>query len=274
MGRDGAQQLAIDTQARLDLRRLSTRELRAERDRLTQLLAQAPKDQTRVLVRAVARREDGERTLVDATGRRNAAAAQLAELGRLGGLGHRRKLSEARQENALTETAEQVARRQANRAVEAELAARRAQQERAGWFERHFDLAHQWRANARELAWRGRAQQAGIEAVVPAWQERALGSLPESVRGRRAWRQTAAQITAYRDRFGITDPERAFGPEPRGDDLEQRRAWRVCRDASERIRTHYERTRQPDRNQPMATRPNPSTPPSRVPQRGAERAAG
>jgi conjugative relaxase-like TrwC/TraI family protein len=39
IGRDGSQQLALDTIARLDLRRLSTRQLRAERDRLAQLLA-------------------------------------------------------------------------------------------------------------------------------------------------------------------------------------------------------------------------------------------
>jgi hypothetical protein len=39
----GEQRLAIDTPSSLDLRRLSTRELRAERDRLRQLLDQAPR---------------------------------------------------------------------------------------------------------------------------------------------------------------------------------------------------------------------------------------
>ena len=274
IGRDGAQQLAIDTTARLDLRRLSTREVRAERDRLARLLAQAPKDQARVLARAVGRREDAERVLADATARREATATKVAELGRLGGLGHRRTLTQARQQHGLAETAEQVARRQADRAGQAELAARRAQQQRAGWFADHPDIAREWRETARELAWRHRVRQAGVEVERPAWQERALGPLPGSVRGRRAWRQAAGQLAAYRDRYGISDPEQALGPEPRGADLGQRRAWRACRDAAERVRTRTQRARgerahQPDRADPAA-RPDLSAPP----QRGAERAAG
>jgi hypothetical protein len=42
LSRAGDQRLAIDTPSTLDLRRLSTRELRAERDRLRALLDQAP----------------------------------------------------------------------------------------------------------------------------------------------------------------------------------------------------------------------------------------
>jgi hypothetical protein len=275
IGRDGTQQLAIDTQVRLDLRRLPTGELRAERDRLGRLMAQAPKDQARVLARAVGRREDAERALADATARRQAAAKRVAELGRVGGLGRRRELAQARQQHGLTATAEQVARRQADRAGQAELAARRAQQQRAGWFAAHPDIAQQWRASTRELAWRRRVRQAGVELERPAWQERALGPSPGSVQGRRAWRQAAARLAAYRDGYGITDPEQALGPEPRGADLGQRRAWRACRDAAERVRIHLQRargehTRQPDRAQPTATHSDPSAPP----QRGAERAAG
>jgi ATP-dependent exoDNAse (exonuclease V) alpha subunit len=44
ISRDNSQQLALDSTVQLDLRRLSTRELRAERNRLARLLAQAPKD--------------------------------------------------------------------------------------------------------------------------------------------------------------------------------------------------------------------------------------
>jgi hypothetical protein len=278
IGRDGTQQLAIDTTARLDLRRLSTRELRAERNRLARLLAEAPKDQTRVLARAVGRREDAERTLADTTAKREAAAGRVAELGRAGGLGHRRELAQARQQHGLAETAEQVARRQADRAGQAELAARRAQQQRAGWFAAHPEVVREWRETARELAWRTRVRQAGVEVERPAWQERALGPLPGSVRGRRAWRQTAGQLAAYRDRYQITDPEHALGPEPKNGDLTQRRAWRAARDAAERARTHTQRardecTRQPSRDRPAATRTDSSALPS-PPQRSAERAAG
>jgi conjugative relaxase-like TrwC/TraI family protein len=267
ISRDGSQQLAVDSTARLDLRRLPTKELRAERDRLARLLAQAPKDQTRRLTSATRRRQDAEQTLVDATTKRQAAAARVAELGRLGGLGHRRELAAARQLHRLAETAEQLARRQADRAGTAELAARRAQQQRAGWLETHPDVAQQWRQVTRELAWQQRARQVAAEAQRPAWQERTLGPLPEGVRGRRAWRQAAAQLVAYRDRYGITDPQQALGPEPKGGDLEQRRAWRACRTAVERLRTRADPSRQPDRDQPTRTPPS-------LPQRCAERAAG
>jgi conjugative relaxase-like TrwC/TraI family protein len=265
ISRDGSQQLAVDTTARLDLRRLTTGELRAERDRLARLLAQAPKDQTRRLAHATRRRQDADRDLATATARRQAAAARVAGLGRLGGLGHRRELAAARQQLGLAETAEQLARRQADRAGTTELAARHAHQQRAGWLEAHPDVAQQWRQVTGELAWQQRARQVATEAQRPAWQERALGPLPESVRGRRAWRQAAAQLADYRDRYGIRDPEQALGPEPKGGDLEQWRAWRACRTAAERLRGRTDPTRQPDRDQPT---------PSSLPQRGAERAAG
>jgi conjugative relaxase-like TrwC/TraI family protein len=268
ISRDGSQQLALDSTVRLDLRRLSTRQLRAERDRLARLLAQAPKDQTRRLAHATRRRQDADRDLATATARRQVAAARAAELGRLGGLGHRRELTEARQQHRLAETAEQLARRQADQAGTAELAARRAHQQRAGWLEAHPDLAQQWNQVTRELAWQQRARQVAAEAQRPAWQERALGPLPGSIHGRRAWRQVAAQLSAYRDRYSIRDPEQALGPESKRGDLAQRRAWRACRNAAERLRVRAEPSRQPDRDQPTRT------PPSPLPQRGAERAVG
>ena len=139
---------------------------------------------------------------------------------------------------------------------------------RCGWLEAHPDVAQQWREVTRELAWQQRARQAGVEAQRPAWQERTLGPLPGTVRGRRAWRQTAAQLADYRDRYGIRDPEQALGPEPKGGDLEQRQAWRACRMAAERLRACAEPARLPDRQQPTRTAL------SSLPQRGAERAAG
>jgi hypothetical protein len=268
IGRDGSQQLALDTTVRLDLRRLSTRQLRAERDRLARLLAQAPKDQTRRLARATRRRQDADRDLTTATARRQTAAVRVAELGRLGGLGRRRELAEARQQQRLAETTEQLARRQADRAGTVELAARRAQQQRVGWLEAHPDLAQQWRQVTGELAWQQRARQAAAEAQRPTWQERALGPLPASVHGRRAWRQAAAQLADYRDRYGIRDPEQALGPEPKRGDLVQRQAWRACRTAAEHVRARTEPARQPDRDQPTRTAL------SSLLQRSAERAAG
>jgi conjugative relaxase-like TrwC/TraI family protein len=270
IGRDGAQVLALDTTARPDLHRFSTRELRAERDRLANMLAQAPKDQTRPLAQATLRRQDAERILGDATATREAAASRIGAFGYLGRVGHRRELTEARQHHRLAQSAEQLARKQADRAAEAELAARRAQQQRAGWLEANPDIALRWRENARELAWRRRVGATTAEIERPTWQERTLGPMPESVRGRRAWRQAAAQLLAYRERYGVTDPEQAIGREPRSGDLEQRRAWRACHLAVECLQDRRGTSRPIPPDQLVASRNDRSVPPPH----GAERATG
>src|SRR5215217_462709 len=61
--RAGGQTLAIDTPTSPDLQRLSTAELRAERDRLRRQLDQAPRDRGLELVRATAHRQQAEAAL-------------------------------------------------------------------------------------------------------------------------------------------------------------------------------------------------------------------
>jgi hypothetical protein len=63
--RNGEQRLAIDTPSTLDLRQLTTRELRAERDRLRVELDQAPQDMSRE--RAGRRPADADRVLAEVT---------------------------------------------------------------------------------------------------------------------------------------------------------------------------------------------------------------
>src|SRR4029453_8713331 len=67
LSRAGDQSLAMDTLSSLDLRRLSTAELRAERDRLRALLDQAPRDRTRELARASVRRAEADQALGELT---------------------------------------------------------------------------------------------------------------------------------------------------------------------------------------------------------------
>jgi hypothetical protein len=63
LSRAGGQRLAIDTPTSPDLQRLSTSELRAERDRLRRQLDQAPRDRGRELARATANRQQAEAAL-------------------------------------------------------------------------------------------------------------------------------------------------------------------------------------------------------------------
>src|SRR5215216_4487004 len=77
LSRAGGQTLAIDIPNNPDLQRLSTAELRAERDRLRRQLDQAPRDRSRELARATVHREQAEEAL---------AAHQQARDGQPGGM--------------------------------------------------------------------------------------------------------------------------------------------------------------------------------------------
>jgi hypothetical protein len=69
--------------------------------------------------------------------------------------------------------------------------------------------------------------------------------VPASTRGRRAWRQAAAAIVDYRDRYQVIEPNRALGPAPR--DPVQRVAWQHAQGLVERVhgklRIHRDRQR-------------------------------
>jgi hypothetical protein len=219
MRKDGSQYLALDTISTADVRRLSTAELRAERDRLGGLLAEAPKDRTRELARATERREQAEAEL--------AAARQRAGMLRRGRGGERAGVPAG---------AEAVARQQADRATRREQELRAHQQRRAGWFEQHAPFVAQYRRVVRALAWQQRARGLACEAIDhdrPGYLRDALGPVPESTRGKRAWRQAAAQVTEYRTVYGVSDPERALGAIPQ--EARQRADWQRAAAAIERV---------------------------------------
>jgi conjugative relaxase-like TrwC/TraI family protein len=275
LARAGDQTLAIDTPSSLDLRRLSTRELRAERDRLRQLLDQAPRDRARELARASARRAEADQALAQLT-----TSSEPQRQGR-GMLRLPRRTGPAPADR----TAALVARQQADRAHDNELKLRRQQQRRAGWLEANAHLGPAYRQVVRELAWQRRARGLAAEHEPPAYLRQELGPVPDSTRGRRAWRQAAAAIEDYRHSHQITDPDHTLGPAPR--EPAQQAAWQQVRQAITQIQgrqRHPDRDRQPEPG--LAARPSlvdrhqQDQPPTRsgrdaLPRRsGPERAAG
>jgi conjugative relaxase-like TrwC/TraI family protein len=244
--RDGSKHLAVDmgSETPLHLRQMSKRELRAERDRVAVLRREAPPDRSRLVARTTEHRQHAEQGLADATEAVEAAQRRLAELDRgAGRLLRRRELAQACDRLALAETARTLARQQADRAADRERQARRAQQEHQAWRERHADVLAADRARARELAWRGRVDARAVELDRPGWL-RELGELPATIKGQRALRQTVTRVEQYRERYGITNPERALGPEPRHGDLEQRRHHRTTQQAIERLQARQRTERQ------------------------------
>jgi conjugative relaxase-like TrwC/TraI family protein len=187
LSRAGGQILAIDTPSSPDLQRLSTVELRAERDRLRRQLDQAPRDRSRELTRASAHREQAEAAL--------AAHQQPGGRQPTGMLGWLRRGGD---QPAQIPGGLAVATQRANRAHDRERELRQHQQHRAGWLEANVHLGQAYRDIVRTLAWQRRATGVAVEADRPGYVLEALGPVPESTRGRRAWRQAAADIEHYR----------------------------------------------------------------------------
>jgi hypothetical protein len=260
LSRAGRQTLAVDTPSSPDLRRLSTAELRAERDRLRRQLDQAPRDRSRELVRTAAHREQVEQVL----------AAYQPSTGRQPP-GMLRWLRRDGDQAAAMPGGLAVATQQANRAHDRERQLRQHQQRRQGWLEANAHLGPQYRAVVRALAWQRRATGLAVEADRPGYALEALGPVPASTRGRRAWRQAAAEIEQYRHTYQITDPERALGSEPH-DPAQRVDRQRVCM-AIERVQA---KQRGADRTYEPQPTERPSPPRTRQPpsRRGPERAAG
>jgi hypothetical protein len=165
-----------------------------------------------------------------------------------------------------------VATQQANRASDRERELRQHQQRRHGWLEANFHLGPQYRQVLRALAWQRRATGLAVEADRPGYVLEALGPVPESTRGPRAWRQAAAEIEDYRRSYQITDPDRALGPEPR--DSTQRADRQRARTAIDRIQAKQRTADRSRDTQPTSERANQPRPPAKRGRHGPEQAAG
>jgi hypothetical protein len=260
LSRAGGQNLAIDTASSPDLQRLSTGELRAERDRLRRQLDQAPRDRSRELARATTHRQHTDEAV---------AAHQRSAGGQPAGMLRWRRRGE---EPARIPGGLAVATQQANRAHDRERELRQHQQRRHGWLEANAHLGPQYRQVLRTLAWQRRATGLAVEADRPSYVLEALGPVPESTRGRRAWRQAAAEIEEYRRSHQITDPEQALGAEP---------ADRAQRAARQRAHTAVERVHAKQRASDFTRDARPTSERTTQPRsreqrgrRGPERAAG
>jgi conjugative relaxase-like TrwC/TraI family protein len=261
LSRAGGQRLAIDTPSSPDLQRLSTKELRAERDRLRRRLDQAPWDRGRELVRATGHRQQAEEAL----------AAHQMPSGRQP-TGMLRWLRRGNDQPAGMPGGLAVATQQVNRAHDQERNLRQHQQRRDGWLEANAHLGPQYRQVVRTLAWQRRATGLAVEADRPTYVLEVLGPVPESTRGRRAWRQAAAQIEQYRHTYHITDPDRALGPEPH--DPGQRADRQQVRTAIERVHAKQHVTDRTRDTQPTTERTRQPLPHQQRGRPGPERAAG
>jgi hypothetical protein len=134
------------------------------------------------------------------------------------------------------------------------------------------NLGPQYRQVLRTLAWQRRTTGLAVEADRPGYALQALGPVPESTRGRRAWRQAAAEIEQYRRVYQITDPDRALGPGPR--DPAQRADRQRARTAIDRVQAKQRAADRSRDRQPTSERPSQPRPHQPRGRPGPERAAG
>jgi hypothetical protein len=234
--------------------------VRAERDRLRHQLDQAPRDRSRELARATTHRQQAEQAV---------AAHQPTDREPTGML---RWLRRGGDQPAGMRGGLAVATQQANRAHDRERGLRQHQQRRDGWLEANAHLDPQYWQVVRTLAWQRRATGVAVEADRPGYMLEALGPVPESTRGRRAWRPAAAEIEHYRRTYHTTDPKRTLGPVPH--DPAQRADRQRARTAIERIQAKQraaDRTRDRQSTSERTTHPRPRQQRGRP---GPERAAG
>jgi hypothetical protein len=186
----------------VDVRRLSTRELRAERDRLAQLRAACPPDRARELQLATRRAAEAEQARQQTRADHQAAAEHVAMLE--GGWWRRRELAAARQRLVLADHTLRTTTGQADQATERLGVLRRAQQRHLGWMEAHDEqLRVQERAVLREDAWRRRVDQRALGLDPPSWLVAELGPVPSDSRERAVWRVAAAELDGYRRAYGL-----------------------------------------------------------------------
>jgi conjugative relaxase-like TrwC/TraI family protein len=199
--RDGSKALAADTPDVPDVRRLSTRALRAERDRLARRRAECPPDRSRELRLASIRAAEAEQARQQARADQQAAAEQVAALA---GSWRRRELAAARERLVLADHALRTTSSQADQAAERLGVLRRAQQRHRGWMEAHdAQLRVQERAVAREAAWRRRVDQHALALDPPGWLLAELGPVPTDPQEQAVWRAAAAELDGYRRAYGL-----------------------------------------------------------------------
>jgi hypothetical protein len=94
-------------------------------------------------------------------------------------------------------------------------------------------LARRMAALDDELARQVEERSRFVEREPPAYLERAMGSRPEHERPLARWCEAVRELEGYRLRHGISDPERALGPEPEDParSPEHRRARAALEDA-------------------------------------------
>lgn len=235
LGRSSAKRMAIDVAAEdasPDPAGMSTRELRAERDRLAAMLATRPRPKRHQHARITTQLHEAHRVLTQLRETIAQREAWLANHGRgLTALTHRAAANATRADLSTLSWREQTLAQRVNELTTQERELSRHEQQRATWVDTHAPELDRKHAILTELAWRSHARATAHTIDPPDWLTTLLGPLPNTPETRRSWRAAAEQLDRYRDHYHITQP--GLGDRPV--DLAQLRDWRACQHTLERM---------------------------------------
>ncbi len=241
--RSRAKSMAFDPHA--DVASADTASLRTDLAGIYEQLSAGPRDRTRELTQL---REECERVNEDLLQQRSRADESERQLASMGAIAKARRKAEVEQLRRRIKDAARVEERMSGKLVqfaneEKELA--RAQKERERWVKEQTPLVERAERIENELAVRNKAMLRDRENELPKYLESAVGPVPERPSERTQWRQSVLAIEDYRDKYGIKDPNRALGGEPRNTEQRHEKE-RIERDIEDRSDRHHGRSRDDD----------------------------
>ena len=211
VGRSRAKDLALDIYEQDEIKNLTYRELREEWDRLGVALRGVPSDPAPDLERV-----DRESDEIGAAIHRQQEAARRAatELGSMGFVARRRERAKAARLQRRIEDAHKKERhleRERDDLVHDRAVLQRRAAEREAWLFENAPTVRRRFALEGELWWRDHQSALAAEVAMPAYVRSTLGERPDSPSERGPWREAVKAIETYRQRWGIDDPDTAFG---------------------------------------------------------------
>lgn len=213
VGRSRAKDLALDSYEIEEIRNMTTGELRQAWESARTVVEDMPPSTAGAMAHLEAE-DDRLRQMV--AREQHQVDSLTAELNEMGLIDRARKRGASRDlEARLARATDGVDSLQQSRdevdRKKRELAEAEAVREQ--WLLAHAPTIRRLDSLGRELWWREQQQAIAAEVAMPQYLVNAVGERPMRPSERAAWREAVSAVESYRQRWGVSDPDRALGDE-------------------------------------------------------------
>ena len=215
VGRSRAKDLAVDVYETDEVRNKSMSELRREWDALGIALKDMPPDVSDEQERVREERSRVERSMAKERVIATDARSRLSALGLWARRRDRATVRRLEQQISNAEKVESRLLKESERLARKSSELDRAAQHHERWIVDNAPSIRRRFALERELWWREQQAALAAEVDMPTYLTRTVGERPGRPSERAAWHQAVRAIESYRARWGVNDPDRALGDEPR-----------------------------------------------------------